>query len=296
MIKANNPVIETKNGIQAGQYVQPVTEWIQPEVDVPGSEPPPFRFSDIRGLVQGDFLDGKQYGPLSPFPGPAPPAPSKTCSPDDIPNPSATPSVAPVASAAPIANVQRVGAQILLVASNTQQGIPSNQLVFSWSKTTPASPTISIQNAASPTATFVAPKVTVETSFTFEVKLSLKSDTSKSSKATVTVKVNPTADDVVTLDSYTWESRQSGTITVTCHSNVVNGDNKKMSLLLNNGGTTLTMLTGSGPGKWTYSARSTKKPTNVQCVSDLKGKSALVTQTTAKKRSNRGLLGTGLSR
>jgi hypothetical protein len=124
LIRANSPVIETKNGILASQYIQPVTEWIQPEVDVPGSEPPPFRFQDIRGLVQGDFLDGKQYGPLSPFPGPAPPAPSKTCNPDDIPDTTtsasststatAPPASAPIVDAVQISAVQRVGAEIVL--------------------------------------------------------------------------------------------------------------------------------------------------------------------------------------
>lgn len=292
LIKANNPVIETKDGIKAGQYVMPVGEWIQPEVDQPGTEPPPFRFSDIRGLVEGDFLDDKQYGPLDPFPGPKPPAPAKTCSPSDIPSnpddPNAPAAREPVASVAAITAVQRVGGQVFLVASNTADGISNSDLTFAWTKTSPASPSISIQNAAQPTATFTAPTVNADTSFDFEVTVSLKSDTSKSSKAKVTVKVSKTANDVVTLDTYSWQSRQSGTISVTCHSNVVNGDNKKMTLVLNGGATSLNMA-NNGPGKWSYNARSTRQPTNVQCVSDLKGKSALVTAPTRRKK--RGVLG-----
>jgi hypothetical protein len=295
MIRANTPVTETKDGIKAGQYVQPVTEWIQPEVDIPGSEPPPFRFSNIGGLVQGDFLDGKRYGPLSPFPGPTPPSPSKTC--DDTPVSSPTPSPSgdatpptspdPVAAIAPFAAAARVGATIFLAGSNTATGIQSSDLVFAWTKTSPASPSISVQNAAQPTATFVAPVVTAETSFVFQLKVSLKSNTTKSSTKNVTVKISPTADDVVKLTSYTWESRQSGTISVSCESNVVNGDNKKMSLLLNGG--TVVMTTAGTPGKWIYTNRSVKKPANVQCVSDLKGKSDVVTATTSRRR--RGLLG-----
>ncbi|KAF2797557.1 hypothetical protein K505DRAFT_298215 [Melanomma pulvis-pyrius CBS 109.77] len=287
MIKANNPVIETKDGILAGQYIQPVTEWIQPEVDIPGTEPPPSKFSDIRGLVQGDFLDGKQYGPLSPFPGPTPPAPSKTCETTVPTNPSSSD---PVAAAAPIAAVQRVGATILLAGSNTAQGIPSSDLAFAWTKTSPASPLISIQSASSPTATFVAPQVAAETSFVFEVKVSLKSNSTKSSTASVTVKVSPTATDVVKVTSYTWESRQSGTISVSCSSNVGNGDNTRMSLLLNNGATTINMLSGGSPGLWTYNSRSVSRPTNVQCLSNLGGRSDLVTATTARRR-RRGMLG-----
>merc|ERR1711920_954777 len=99
----------------------------------------------------------------------------------------------------------------------------------------------------------------------------------------VTVKVSKTANDVVTLDTYSWQSRQSGTISVTCHSNVVNGDNKKMTLVLNGGATSLNMA-NNGAGKWSYNARSTRQPTNVQCVSDLKGKSALVTAPTRRKK------------
>ncbi|KAF2736055.1 hypothetical protein EJ04DRAFT_177078 [Polyplosphaeria fusca] len=297
-ITTNNDVIETKNGIQAGQYVQPVTEWIQPEVDVPGTVPPPFVFKDIRGLVQGDFLDGKQYGPLSPFPGDAPPAPSKSCSPDDIPGstPTSTPSAAPSASVAPIANTQRTGAQVILSAANTAQGIPSSDLVFAWTQTSPSQPSVSITNPSQAKATIVAPSL--DGNVTFQVKISLKSDTTKSSTANVTVKVSKSAKDEVFVDTYTWVNSQSGTITVNCHSNIVNGDSKTMSLWLNNGGSKLAMTAVSNqPGAYSYNSRSVKKPTNIQCVSGTEvgsGKSDLVTNTTSR-RKRRGVLGAGIS-
>ena len=53
-IVANTPIQNTKDGIQAGQYVSPVTDWIYPEVDIPGTFPPPLPFTGIRGLVEGD--------------------------------------------------------------------------------------------------------------------------------------------------------------------------------------------------------------------------------------------------
>ncbi|KAB2108432.1 hypothetical protein AG0111_0g2696 [Alternaria gaisen] len=305
-ITTNSPVQTTKDGIKAGQFIAAVSEWIFPEVDVPGTNPPPYPFNDIRGLVQGDFLDGKQYGPLSPFPGPTPPAPSKTCSPADIPDPNATPTptptpspspetpsepstpqTAPIASIATFASALRVGTDVTLLGSNTASGLKDTDLNFAWTKTTPSSPAISITNANSPSATFLAPKVTTETSFTFELTITSKTDTTKSSKATVTVKINPTLADTVNMDTYTWESRQSGSITASCTSNVKNGDNKSMTLLLN-GTTRRTMVAVSGqPGKWTYSARDTARPTNVKCVSDLKGESALRagTATTRKRRA-----------
>lgn len=292
-ITTNSPVKETNDGIKAGQFIAAVGEWIFPEVDVPGTNPPPYPFKDIRGLVQGDFLDGKQYGPLSPFPGAAPPAPSKVCKPEDIPDPNAPPTtpdpnapqVSPVASIAGITATQRVGVDVALVGSNTAQGLTDNDLTFAWAKTSPASPAVSITNANSAKASFNAPKVTTETSFVFELTVSRKSDPSNLSKATVTVKVNPTIADTVTIDTYTRESKQSGTIAASCSSNVKNGDNKGMTLLIN-GATRLTMTNG-GAGKWLYSSRSTARPNNLKCISDLKGESAqrLGTATTRRKRA-----------
>jgi hypothetical protein len=110
----------------------------------------------------------------------------------------------------------------------------------------------------------------------------------------VSFKVNASALDVVTLDAYTWESRQSGTIGVTCHSNVVNGDVKKMDLKLNSGATTIAMVPVSGnPGRYSYTSRSVRQPTNVECVSGLGGKTGLITSTTARRR--RGELGLDLT-
>ena len=275
LITTNTPVVETKNCIKAGQYVQAVGEWIFPEVDVPGTNPPPLIFTDIRGLVQGDFLNNQQFGPLSPFPGPAPPAPSKQCSPSDIPTnpttpanpgPSTTPNtpvIEPVAAVVQFAAVQRAGALLSLSGSNTAQGLNNDQLNFNWTQTSPVSPVISITNPASPTAAFTAPQVTTETSFVFNLAISLKSNSTVRSNANVTVKVSPTAPDVVTIDTYTWESRQSGTITVSCSSNIRNGDNKKMTLLIN-GATSIQMGLSGGAGRWAYTARNTNRPNRLQ--------------------------------
>ncbi|KAF2742049.1 hypothetical protein M011DRAFT_413349 [Sporormia fimetaria CBS 119925] len=297
IIRANNPVITTKNGIKAGQYITPVGEWIQPEVNIPGTEPRPYRFDNIRGLVQGDAVNGKRFQQLDPFPGPQPPAPAKTCplgdiedpeGPEDPENPEDGPAV-PVASVIPITTVQRGGAQIFLSASNTEDDVPASDLAFSWTKTAPASATVSIQSAASPSATVNLPRVTTEQTFNFTVTVSRKSNSTLSSTAVVSVRVSPTALDTVVLDAYTWESRQSGTIGVTCRSNVVNGDNTGMSLLLNNGATRLAMTRGTAAGRWTYNGRSTPRPTNVQCQSNFGGRSALVTA--PLRRRKRGLFG-----
>ncbi|EGO54886.1 hypothetical protein NEUTE1DRAFT_149065 [Neurospora tetrasperma FGSC 2508] len=106
-----NPV-KTKNGILAGQYIQPVTEWIQPELTTPGLPPIPNDFSAMEHLVKGlgRDEDGNVWGPLDPFPqsgvivsAPAPvvnecppplPSPSPTTTPTDDPQPQPTTTVA----------------------------------------------------------------------------------------------------------------------------------------------------------------------------------------------------------
>lgn len=290
-ITTNTPVKETKDGVLAGQYIMAVSEWIFPEVDVPGTNPPPNPFNDIRDLVQGTVLDNKQFGPLDPFPGAAPPAPSKTCSPSDLPDPNATPTpappgVVPIATVAQFASAQRVGVTFQLVGSNNETRVPASDLTFKWSQTSPASPTISIIDATSATASIDAPKVSAETSFIFQLTVGLKSNSTASSKANVTVKISPTLNDTVVMDHYTWVSSKSGSIEVWCNSNVINGDNKKMSLWLNNGATKLDMTANGGPGRWIYANRDTSRPNNLKCVSDLKGESAVRTgtQVTAKRR------------
>lgn len=69
ILSTPNPV-RTKNGILAGQYIQPVTEWIQPELTTPGLPPIPNDFSTMEHLVKGLGRDeeGNVWGPLDPFP------------------------------------------------------------------------------------------------------------------------------------------------------------------------------------------------------------------------------------
>ena len=63
--------METSDGILAGQYVQPVTEWIFPEVVNPGATPPALDFSNIGPLANGfgPDADGNVFHQLNPWPG-----------------------------------------------------------------------------------------------------------------------------------------------------------------------------------------------------------------------------------
>lgn len=328
MVTTNTPVTTTKNGIKAGQYVAPVTEWIFPEVNQPGTFPPPLIFNDIQSLHQGDVLDDQQYGQLNPYPAANPPAAKKACSPGDLikntPTPTPTPSpdpqsapdatstadaaatpapsapadqqasspqTLPIASAIQFTTAQRVGGQLFLTGSNTEPKFTNDQLNFAWKQITPATPAIAITDATKPTANFTAPKVTVDTTFNFTLTISLKTNPSAKSTIAVPVNISPTAPDQVTMDTYTWDSRQSGTIGVSCSSNVRNGDNKGMILMTNFSatnprGTNYTMLSSGGLGRWAFQGKGIKQPTNLKCVSAPgNGESAarLGTQTTSRK-------------
>lgn len=60
----------TKNGFKAGTYITPVTEWVQGEQVIPGTQPPGMDFSNMAFLTKGvgPDADGNIWGPLDPFP------------------------------------------------------------------------------------------------------------------------------------------------------------------------------------------------------------------------------------
>ncbi|KAK6066366.1 hypothetical protein SCUP515_10682 [Seiridium cupressi] len=101
VIETNTAAKLTKNNITAGRYIQPVTEWIQPELVNPGLAPLANDFSRFSHLTKGLGLDaaGNIWGPLSPFPqtgvtvfdiSSCPPPPSSTTTPSSTP-PTTTP-------------------------------------------------------------------------------------------------------------------------------------------------------------------------------------------------------------
>ncbi|KAK1622435.1 hypothetical protein BDP81DRAFT_411276 [Colletotrichum phormii] len=69
-VVAGTGTVKTKNGVLAGQYVMPVSEWIQPEDSVPGRPPSPHDFRSYAFLTKGLGRDaeGNLWGPLNPFP------------------------------------------------------------------------------------------------------------------------------------------------------------------------------------------------------------------------------------
>jgi hypothetical protein len=288
-IKANSGQKTTSNGIVAGQYVQPVTEWIMPEANVPGVNLPALSFGQFDHLTKGfgpyleDDGDLTLFGPLDPYPGPTQP-PNPVCS--VVPPPTATPTVNAGADQTLIA-----GALVTLSGSNTNTALVDGNLNFEWTQTggTPLGTGVNkLTNPTAKTATFIAPQQTV--TYTFQLKACVKdaSGASTTKCATASTKIviqtrasNPNIKDIVTVDTFSWQSQQGGTLSVACHSNVVDGTVTSMRLTANTltGGTAAMSAVGSTPGAFTFQSRSVKLPGAVTCTSNIGGSGSRTTTT-----------------
>jgi hypothetical protein len=244
-------------------------------------------FSQFTHLTRGIGPDaeGNIWGPLEPFPDGTTITP-KTCSaapsPTDTATPSSIPSAAPVANAGPDIST-RPGISVALVGkAENASTYPSGDLSYSWKQS--SGPTLNLANAATASASFIAPNVTALTNCTFSLTVSSKASGLNSSDLVI-VTIDPKALDSVVIDSYTWTSSGGGTISVTAHSNVIDGAARLSMVLLNpTAGTTITMVNG-GAGKFSYSAKSVKKPSNGLTVSSNFGGKQTIVATTSRRRS-----------
>lgn len=282
--------------ITAGQYVAPVTEWIFPEPGVPGLQPGKLDFSQFTQLRDGigPDSDGNVWGQLFPWPDSSTPAPFNACTGGTGTGTETTPttstpagsgtSAAPdvAANAGPDAST-RPGVVVTLSGKADNAGsLPAGDLSYSWSQT--AGPTVTLTGATAATASFTAPSTAAVASYTFELTVSSKSLGTKSTD-TVVVMNDPKANDAVIIDSYTTTTQQGGTISVTAHSNVVDGSAKLTLQLLNPTAGGILTMTSAGGGKYTYNARSTKQPSGGIKVTSNLGGTISKTTTSSKRRS-----------
>jgi hypothetical protein len=281
-----------------------VTEWIFPEPGVPGHQPGKLDFTTFGYLVDGLGPDaaGNVWGQLDPFPDATAPK-AKTCTAITTPTSSApaasgtagtgtgtTPALSGfAANAGPDVNT-RPGVVVKLVGkADNSSTLPANDLTYKWSQV--SGPAVTLTGGASPTASFTAPAqpsgATAAVKYSFALTVVSASEASNSTD-TADVSSDPTALDTVVIDSYTTTTQNGGTISVTAHTNVVDGT-AKMTLQLVNGATlTSFAMADAGAGKFTYSARSTKKPTGgIVVTSSWKGKATSTTTTTKRRRSLR---------
>lgn len=289
-IKASTGTKETKNKIIAGQYVQPVTEWIFPELLTPGLNPPALDFTGMTNLVNGIVQDDQQFGQLNPWPGAsAPSAPSKcTVQPDPVTStaPSDGATFAPLATPAARvpANFTHIpGSVVTLSGSNNASDIPEGNLTYSWTQV--SGPTVTLVGADKAKCSFTAAAQAAATPTQkreFKLTVSQRTDLNVNDTAIVAATGDRSVKDVVSIDSYTTTNSQGGTISVTAHSNVVVDASAALKLFLGTSTTALTM-TSQGGGVFSYSARSVKKPASIRTTS-VYGGSATTMATTSKRR------------
>ena len=103
-----------------------------------------------------------------------------------------SPNSPPTVDAGPAQTVNE-GVTVTLTGGATDSD-HADTLTYSWSQTSPASPTVSLGDPASLTTTFTAPPVTADTAFTFTLSVSDGTDTSTDA-VTVTVNDRPVQTD-----------------------------------------------------------------------------------------------------
>ncbi|KAL1297994.1 hypothetical protein AAFC00_006500 [Neodothiora populina] len=295
VIRSSTGEKTTADGIIAGKYVQPVTEWIFPEANVPGIIPSVNDFSQFTYLAHGlgRDEDGQLWGQLNPWPGANAPA-ATSCAPASS-TPSATSSAADATgSTGPV-----VTATLLVAAGSTQtvrpgilgtlkatvsnsDSFPQGDLLYNWTQI--SGPAIKLSGTTVVLPSFTAPAAAAKATCVFFVNVTSKAAGTYNSTSFAIIN-DPSVKDVVSIDSYTYTSQQGGTLSVTASSNIIDGSMTMMQLYLQNtvGGTALTM-THTGGGKFSYSARSTKKPATGVSVQSGAGGTSSRSATSARRR------------
>ncbi|KAI4724308.1 hypothetical protein E4T49_07966 [Aureobasidium sp. EXF-10728] len=306
VIRASTGEKLTDNKINAGRYVQPVLEFLFPEANVPGIVPPVNDFSNFPFLAQGLGYDGNGnlFGQLNPWPGASAPA-VKSCgaySPpaasSSVVAPSGTASTATDASASatssPSSSASAAASTPTVAVGDTQTTRPgvvvklsvnvtnkadfnANDLTYTWSQVSGPTVTLSSTSATNPSLT--APSSTAKATYIFNIKASSIA-AGTSANANITVISDPAIKDIVTIESYTWNSSGGGSLSVTATTNIVGYDAKLKLYLTNTASGTATALTWAN-GKYSVNLPKTKKPANGITVVSEGGGSKSVTAVTA---------------
>ncbi|KAK3364573.1 hypothetical protein B0T25DRAFT_493465 [Lasiosphaeria hispida] len=313
---ASNGVVETRNGILAGQYIAPILEWIQPELLEPGHEPLIHEFDAMTHLTQGvgPDADGNIWGPLSPFPQSGVTTFNiSSCAPIAPPEPE-VPGEAQTPTPRVLANIATAtGVATALFARNddtfTLRGLQDNPSpVFTTDTLTYAWTVVAAGSAGTQAnlATFtpaadgksIALKFATNAptgAYLFQLAIA---SAGQNTTGTATYTVNLfTGPDTLTIEAVTWTSTQSGTISVTCRSNyrVDSKINMQVTYPGDRAVTTSPMAaTPPGSGFWAFSARKVDRPGVVSCQSSLGG---FVTRAgTTAKRDWKGMVKARLAR
>jgi hypothetical protein len=274
-IKIGDNIVPTQDGIKAGQYVQPVTEWIFPELVTPGGTPPPLDFTNIGPLKNGfGPINGKIFQQLNPWPGAtAPPAATPVC-PDPV-TATSTSTAATGSSTAPPPVLQASagadqtilsGVSVALSASQLTSGIPASDLSFAWSQIGGPTAGITLSSLTAPSVSFAAPVVAVGSSAVREFLVTIThvpSGAKANDTVVITANRAATSFDHPIIDSLTWSTKQSGTATASVRTELVDST-ASMRIIFGPvaGGVERPMVRGVvSNGKVTYSFNSRNIPT-----------------------------------
>lgn len=253
-----------------------VSEWIFPELTLPGGAPPPNNFANFGHLVNGfGPIDGTIFGPLRPWPGATTPAPSVS----DCPPPSdggdgddgdeePTEDAIIIDAVAGADRTVLGGISVLLTGKNATGN--NNGLTYQWTQI--AGPTVTISGNTTANATFAAPVVSTSANVQREFRV-LITHTASGTKGNDTIVITsvslPVAQNLKTydspiIDSLTWASRQSGTATAIAFSNLVDST-ASMRIIFNSDNVERVMTkvgVSNGQAQYTFNARSIRSYTS----------------------------------
>jgi hypothetical protein len=265
-IRIGDTIITTSNGIIAGQYVQPVTEWIFPELVTPGGTPPVNDYTNIGPLRNGfGPIKGTIFGQLNPWPGAVTPTPAITeCAP---PATSTTATSTPTGTPEPVAlgvsaGTDRTvlgGVSVLLSASLTTGNVPPSSLAYNWTQI--AGPAVAISTSNTASVRFSAPIVSgADVSREFKVEITHTPSGSKANDtiAVTSVSIGEGTFDHPVIDALSWASRQSGSATANAHSDLIDAT-ASLRVIFNGDNIERPMVRGqvaNGQATYSYSARN----------------------------------------
>lgn len=283
----------TLNGLPGGQYAVPISEWVQPESVVPGTEPPIQYFDDMNHLVNGigprHEEGGKWFGPLDPFPQSGVTTFDISTCPEvivPVPGGGPEPKITGKIRLTSTTNTNSVNGNLLVQRADTflLTGTQSNtnftdaDLTWDWSMVeedsvgTLANLQTNTRSADNKVATLKFRGTAPVGEYLFRLTVTSIS-TNQTGTADFLVEVF-TGPDMVTIKSVTWSSTQSGTLGVTCNSNYL-VDNKVGMMVTYPGdaGQTTSIMSPTPPftGDWSFSARRVARPGLITCQSSLGG-------------------------
>lgn len=279
-------VVTTSDGIKAGQYVQPVTEWIFPELVTPGGAPPPLVFDNIGPLAKGfgPAAGGDTiFGQLKPWPGAVAPIPAVTTCAKPVtsaagPQPTSTASATDTGTAGPAPSQIQIiasaspdqtvlgGVNVNLFATQSVAGVNGAALSYQWSQIAGPTTGVTLSSTTSPNISFVPAVVAVgAAAVSREFRVVIIHSSGSRSNDTVVVTSDRTSADKKVIDTLTWKSSQGGTATALAHTDLVDSS-AAMRIVFGTGAEQpMTRIsTTNGIATYSFNARSVGKYTTAE--------------------------------